>query len=97
MPDGTSDPGLEAKSFLKATEGRRASAALEVQSDFARDTEALTISCADMAGYVVIVWDDEGHMQTAMSNGVRSPYSKELAGMLASKKVEHLMFKDETE
>jgi predicted lipoprotein len=95
MADGTS--GLETESFLKATEGRRASAALEVQTDFARDTEAITINCAEMAGYIVIAWDDEGHMQTAMSNGVRSPYSRELIGVLAAKKVEHMMFKDDAE
>lgn len=83
------------ESFLQKVEGGRAQAALEVHNEFADDTQSLTTDCADMAGYVVIVWDDEGHMQTAMCNGVRSPYSKELAGALLAKKVEYLFFKED--
>lgn len=80
---------------LNLVEGGRAKAALEVHNDFASETETLTIDTHNMAGFVVIVWDDEGVFNTAMCNGVRSPYAKELAGMLLAKKVEHLFFKED--
>lgn len=85
------------ESFVSKVDGGRAQAALEIHNDFARDTETLTVNCADMAGYVVVVFDDEGRMKTAMRNGVRSPYSNELAGHLLSKKVEYLFFADKEE
>lgn len=86
----------EPLSLLEKVEGDRAKAALEIHNEFASDTQAITVECPEMAGYVVIAWDDEGHFQDAMCNGVRSPYAKEMIGMLLAKKVEHLFFSEGT-
>lgn len=85
----------ELVSALNKIEGGRAAEALKLLNEFAADTQSLSVDCQDMAGFVVFVWDDTGTFHSAFSNGVRSPYSKELAGILLAKKIEHLFFRED--
>jgi hypothetical protein len=61
-------------SNLVQIEGGRAIAARDVQAAFASETETLMLECADMAGFFVVVWDDEGARASVMYRGKRCPY-----------------------
>lgn len=55
-------------------EGGRAIAARDVSASMAVDGDEL--SCTEnMAGYVIIVWDDEGGVGSAFHLGSRNPFS----------------------
>lgn len=74
-------------SNLRSIEGGRAIAAQEVLSQFASETETLSVNCQDMAGFMVVVWDDEGGMHRSFFNAPRSPYSPEMLTSLLSEKI----------
>jgi len=61
------------KPDLTLVEGGRARAANDVQNLFAELTSELSIECPEMAGFVVVAWDDEGFMNCTFHVGPRTP------------------------
>lgn len=62
-------------SNVRSIEGGRAIAARDAHASFAVDTDTITTSLRDMAGYVVIAWNDEGDFSPALYCGSRNPFS----------------------
>mgnify|MGYP003329622680 CR=1 FL=1 len=58
---------------LRPIEGGRAIAARDVQASFAVDTDEITTSIPNIAGYVIMAWDDEGSITDAYHLGTRNP------------------------
>lgn len=76
--DGACQPSLPLDlppSNLRTIEGGRAIAARNVHASFAVDSDAITTGIGDMAGYVLMAWDDEGTMMSAHHFGSRNPFS----------------------
>lgn len=75
MTTETAEPGPQVIPWLKAIEGGRNIEGNAVVSRFAALTEELSVEVSPMAGFAVIVWDDEGRMQSRYYAGVRTPFS----------------------
>lgn len=75
MTETTQDPPSNVVPILKAIEGGRNIAANNVCSEFAKSTEELSVDAGLMAGFAVVVWDDEGQMSCAVHIGARTPFS----------------------
>lgn len=65
---------LNDRPVLYPIEGGRAIAARDVMSSMSVDADEL--SCTEnIAGYAIIVWDDEGGVGSAFHLGSRNPFS----------------------
>ena len=72
------EPGpnvVSREKFLRVIEGGRNIEGNDVAARFAAATEALSVECAPMAGFAVVVWDDEGRMHSDVHAGMRTPFS----------------------
>jgi hypothetical protein len=76
---------------IRPIEGGRAIAAQAVLSEFASETETVSTTSQDMAGFLVIAWDDEGGMVSAFHNAPRSPFSAELLTTILTDKVKSVI------
>lgn len=69
---------------LVAIEGGRSIAARDVQAEFAKQTEELSHEFDTMAGFAVLVWDDEGQISSVVYFGKRSAFGPVLIPSIAS-------------
>lgn len=77
---------------LVSIEGGRAIAARDVQAAFAVDADSVSTETLNMAGYIIIAWDDEGGIEIKVSNAPRSPIASILLPNMARELVEgHIM------
>lgn len=60
---------------LRMIEGGRSIAARDVHAEFSSDGVDMLREVPEMAGYVVVVWNDEGKTEIAINRGKRNPYS----------------------
>lgn len=63
---------------IRVIEGGRTLYARDVQAAFADKTEAASVDTPDMAGFLIVVWDDQGMMATKFHHGQMSPYAPSL-------------------
>lgn len=70
--------------WLKVIEGGRSIEGNDVLARFADETQELSIETKPMAGYAVVVWDDEGNFSTAIHIGARTPFSPMMLPKFAS-------------
>jgi hypothetical protein len=64
--------------ILVPIEGGRAIAARDVLAQFAADTEALSTESIDVAGYAIVLWDDQGSRSICVHQGKRCPMASTL-------------------
>jgi len=69
---------------IVAIEGGRSIAARDVQAEFAKQTEELSHEYDTMAGFAILVWDDEGDLSSAVHFGRRSSFAPVLIPGIAS-------------
>lgn len=69
---------------LVAIEGGRSIAARDVQAEFAKQTEELSHEFDTMAGFAVLVWNDEGEITSVIHMGKRNGFSPVLIPVIAS-------------
>lgn len=77
-------PDAKVVPFLRAVEGGRNIEANVVLAEFARVTEKLSVEANPMAGFAVVLWDDQGQMQSHVYAGERTPFSTMLIPKFAS-------------
>lgn len=65
---------------LQSIEGGRAIAARDCSASLQVDADSMATETENLAGYAVIVWDDEGGFDLKVHLGKRNPYN---AAMLA--------------
>ena len=70
--------------ILQAIEGGRVIEANKVHAEFAKQTQELTVDTPMMAGFAVLVWNDEGELETRVFAGDRNPFSLMLIPGFAS-------------
>lgn len=69
---------------IVAIEGGRSIAARDVQAEFAKRTEELCREYDMLAGFAIMVWDDEGQTSTRVYFGKRSGFPPALIPSIAS-------------
>lgn len=74
-PEQPELPLAHPTSNIRCIEGGRAIAARNVQASFAVDTDTVSSTFPDMAGYFLVAWDDQGCMVSAYHCGARNPFS----------------------
>lgn len=75
MTHETAEPGPDVVTIFKVIEGGRNIEGNDVVARFAEATQELSVECSPMAGFAVVVWDDEGRMLSTVYAGVRTPFS----------------------
>lgn len=78
---------------LRSIEGGRAIAARDVLASFAVDTDSISTDCLEMAGFVVIAWDDVGAVTLAYHLGTRNPFSPCMIGDVVKNRLAYEMEK----
>jgi hypothetical protein len=71
------------KSNLRSIDGGRFIHARDVHADLATTVDDFIATTETMAGYFLLVWDDEGVARSALHIGVRNPYGPALIPDLA--------------
>lgn len=85
MTDDSAVPVERSKVY--AIEGGRSIKARDVLADFATRTDSLAIEYPLMAGFCIVVWNDEGDAEIAIRRGMRCPYAPTMLVDLIKSKV----------
>jgi hypothetical protein len=75
---------VKAAPSLIAIEGGRSIAARDVQAEFAKQTEELSTEYDAMAGFAILVWDDQGQASSIVHFGKRNGFAPILIPGIAS-------------
>jgi len=78
-----------------AIEGGRSIAARDVQAEFAKQTEELSHKYDMLAGFAIMVWDDEGEVSSVVYFGKRSAFGPVLIPSIASEAFKRDVMRDE--
>lgn len=81
---------------LRTIEGGRSIAARDVHASFAVDSDDLVSQVPNMAGYCIIVWDDEGGITSHASLGRFNPFSPAMVPDIVRMRASHHMMEPVT-
>jgi len=74
---------------LRTIEGGRSIAARDMQASFSVEADTLQCAIPNLAGFVLVAWDDEGNIQATHHLGVRNPYSPAMIPDLIRNRAAH--------